>query len=252
MSLSVCILVNQWHPKLPEAIASYRQVCSEILLGINGGFEPKNHPELIHDSHIKLIRLEWKGYGATKNELAAFAKNDWILSVDSDEVANPELQKSLANLRPEATTTLYAVGMCHYLGSKPVLHGSWKVGHRSFIRLYNRKHTSWDTSAVHETLQIPPASTTIRLKGRINHFTAQNYHQFLDKNRHYARLSAEKYLKQNKSVIPGKSWLSALFSFFKNYFFRLGFLDGKAGWQIAKGTALYTFWKYNELRNVKK
>ena len=33
-----------------------------------------------------LIKGEFNGFGWTKNQAASFAKNDWILVVDSDEV----------------------------------------------------------------------------------------------------------------------------------------------------------------------
>lgn len=248
MPISACILIHQWHPKLLDTIASYKDCCSQILLGVNGGFDPKNYRELIPSEQLKLIPLEWKGYGATKNELAAHADNDWILSVDTDEVANEELQQSLNKIRLENPNTIYALGMCHYLGEKPILHGSWKIGKRSFLRLYNKQYTQWDEAAVHESIIIPDDAAIVRLKGRINHYTATDYRQFLEKNKHYAKLSALKYRKNNKTTFIGKSWLSAIFSFLKNYLFCLGFLDGKAGWQIAKGTALYTFWKYQGLR----
>ncbi|MFW2427733.1 glycosyltransferase [Aliarcobacter butzleri] len=37
-------------------------------------------------SNVNLIKGEFKGFGWTKNQAASFAKNDWILVVDSDEV----------------------------------------------------------------------------------------------------------------------------------------------------------------------
>lgn len=251
MPISVCILVNKWHPKLVATLDSYNNCCAEILLGANGGFDATAYPVLQKYPQLKIIDLTWEGYGKTKNKLATYAKNEWILSVDADEVADDTLSEALQKIKLQNSKTIFAFQMCHYIGEKPVRHGSWSAGKRKFLRLYNRTHTQWDEAAVHESIQVKPDSEIQLLAGKINHYTVENYPQFLEKNKHYAALSVQKYQSQNKSVFPGKSFISAAFSFIKNYFFRLGFLDGKAGWQIAKGTTLYTYWKYHWLRNKK-
>ena len=47
-----------------------------------------------------------------------------------------------------------------------------------------------------------------------------------------------------------KMRLAAGFSFINNYIFKLGFLDGHAGYVCAKMTAHYTFLKYARLREL--
>ncbi|HET8574495.1 MAG TPA: glycosyltransferase family 2 protein [Edaphocola sp.] len=248
MPISVCILINRWRPVVLKTIESYTACCSEVLLGANGGFKFEDYPELLQNPKVKGVSLDWKGYGQTKNDLARFAENDWILSVDTDEVADERLQQSLSLLRPENDHIIFALGMCHYLGGRPVRHGAWSTGKRNFLRLYNRNYTQWDEAEVHESIKVPGNARIIRLPGQINHYTADSYEQFIIKSKKYARLSAAKYRKQKKKIFPGKGWTSAGFSFIKDYIFRLGFLDGHAGWQVAKGNALYTFWKYHFMR----
>ena len=38
--------------------------------------------------NVNLVQGEFKGFGWTKNKAASFAKNDWILVIDSDEVVD--------------------------------------------------------------------------------------------------------------------------------------------------------------------
>lgn len=248
MPISVCILINEWRPVVLTVIESYAGCCSEILLGANGGFRVEDYPELLQNPKVKAFSLDWKGYGQTKNELAGHAENDWILSVDADEVADEKLQQSLLSWRPESPDTIYALGRCHHLAGRPVRHGAWSTGKQKVFRLYNRNYTQWDEAEVHEKIRIPEDAHIIALVGKMNHYTADSYEDFIEKSRHYARLSAAKYRNQNKVVFPGKSWISAGFGFLKDYIFRLGFLDGRAGWQVAKGNALYTFWKYHFMK----
>lgn len=252
MPISVCILANKWRPVLIKTLAAYANCCSEILLGINGDFNPESYPELYQASKLKIIPLEWKGYGTTKNELASKAENDWILSVDTDEVADLQLQQSLATLSLNQENIIYALGMCHYFGNTPIKHGAWETGKRNFLRLYNRRHTEWDNVEVHESIRIQPNSQIVRLPGQINHYTVDTFGEFLEKNKYYALLSVEKYRQQGKKSFFGRSWLSAGFTFLNSFFIKLGFLDGKAGWQVAKGLMLYTYWKYHYLHTELK
>lgn len=252
MAISVCILINQWHPRLKETLQSYADCSDEILLGVNGSFKINQHPELLSIQGVKPYHLDWEGYGATKNTLASFAQNDWILSVDFDEVANYELQKELKQLKFDVPHKIYGLKMTHFLGDQPIKHGAWSTQRKRFLRLYNRKHTSWNLNKVHENIIIKENSRIVPLSGKILHYTAETYKQFLVKNRKYAQLSAIKYHEQGKKSSEFKKRVSPLYRFFWEYFIQRGFLDGYNGYLIARGNAFYTFYKYDYLKKLNK
>lgn len=242
MNFSVCILANQWHDKLPQLLISAFNCSDDVLLGCNGegGEKLETHPALKQFPALRFIMLEWKGYGTTKNHLSEYAKNDWILSVDSDEELSEELQLELQQIKKQSSHQVFSMRRLNFLGDTPIRHGAWGRD-KKFIRLYHRNFTEWDKIAVHESIIEKPDMQIIPLQGKLLHYTATDYAAFLQKNKHYATLAA---VGNNRKSLP-KRWLSPAFTFLKDYIFRLGFLDGKAGWQIAKGTALYTYWKYS-------
>lgn len=252
MGISVCILINQWHPRLMETLKSYSDCCDEILLGMNGRFKESKHPELKDIPNLRCISLDWEGYGATRNTLASHAKNDWILSVDYDEVANYDLQKELRQISFNYINKVYAVKMIHFLGEKAIKHGSWSTHRKRFLRLYNKTYTQWNLSEVHEEIIRKPDTRIIPLSGRILHYTSENYKQFLVKNRNYAKLAAQKYFLEGKKGSEWKKRLNPLYRFFWEYIIQLGFLDGYKGYQIARGNAFYTFYKYDYLQKLQK
>lgn len=247
MDFSVCILVDKWHDRLPEFIASFQNVADEILLGANGNFMQDIHEELTTLPKLKIIALPWKGYGPTKNNLAALAKNDWIFSVDSDEMADSTLQESLSEISIPDIQTVLAVRRLNFLNNRPIYHGSWGKK-KKHIRFYNRKFTAWDTSPVHEAILEMSGIKVLPLKGMLRHFTAASITEVRKKSKHYARLAFENNRQYRKQVAPWKKWVGPVFTFCKEYLFQLGFLDGKTGFQIAKNNAQYTYWKYKGLR----
>ena len=69
------------------------------------------------------------------------------------------------------------------------------------------------------------------------HLAYENVEEFIAKQKHYAVLSHKK-----RNLV--KTLIRPCWVFFKIYFLKLGFLDGRHGFIIAIIYAKYTFWKY--------
>jgi len=251
MKISVCIIADKLFPRVTETLISYKD-CDEVLLGYNGTEAALRAFTFPGMPNLRIVKQRWQGYGATKNELASMAVNDWILSVDSDEVADDYLQESLRSFMPRAINEIYSVEMKHYLGNKAINYGAWGNGKSRFERLYNKQYTAWDEADVHETIMLKSGTAVFALEGMIRHYTAETLAQFVAKNEHYARLSADKYYSMKKRATLLKRFISPLFTFLKQYIFQLGFMDGIAGFNIAWGNAVYTFRKYQLLHRLYK
>ncbi len=246
LPVSVCIVTNAINSVLEQIIHATLPVCTEVLIGYDGSYDkiPEDFTGY-KKAHIKPIT--WEGYSMTKNKLADAAEMDWILSLDGDEVPDERLLKEFSRIGEKLSSdTIYAFKRCSIIGNKKIRFGAW--GSDKVQRLYNRKFTHWKNDLVHESLEKGGNTKVVLLKGCLYHYTADNYESFLEKNKKYAGLSAEKYFAQNKKTKAGKRWLSPVFTFVKEYIFQLGFLDGKAGLQVAWGNALYTYWKYRFLQ----
>ena len=64
----------------------------------------------------------------------------------------------------------------------------------------------------------------------------------------YSELMAIKKLEEGKTKSLFMIFVSPFFTFIKNYFFKLGFLDGFLGLYVAFVGSFYTFMKYGKLR----
>lgn len=198
----------------------------------------------------KLLETSWDGYGKNKNKGAEIARYDWILSVDADEIADGALANAINHLSLPESNAVGNIRFRVFLGNKMIRYGEWS--NDAHIRLYNRRYTHWNEAAVHENLLMPPGTQVITVKGHLHHYTSANLQEFALKMVNYAALNAEKYHQQGKKAGWAKLYLAAPFSFIKNYFFRLGFLDGKAGFTVARMNAFYTWLKYMRLDELSK
>lgn len=245
--MSLCIVTNQLNEKLQEIIAAANPFFDEILIGYDGNMDI--HAHNFSGGLATVIPVQWEGYSITKNKLADRAANTWILSLDGDEVPDNRLLEEFRALQRQQVPEqyIYTFRRISFMEGKPVRFGAW--GKDKVIRLYNKAYTHWQHDIVHERLALKEGTRIVLLKGTLWHYTAESYAAFLEKNKKYARLSAEKYFSKGKKSPLWKRICSPVFTFIKEYIFQLGFLDGIAGYRVAKINAMYTYWKYRFLKD---
>lgn len=252
MAFSVCIISNVINSTLIKVIDSYRSVSDDIQVGFNGLLAADVADFTLHHPGINTHLLTWKGYGPTKNDLVARAAHDWVLSIDSDEIASPELQRSLSAISFKDINTVYCLQLVHRIGSERIRYGTFGETKELKRRLYNRKAVSWDTERVHEALIFPRQVHFETLDGILYHHTAESTAVIRAKNRKYALLSAENMLEKGKKYGLLKPYFSGLNAFMKQYVFKKGFLDGVIGFRLARESALYAWWKYRFLEQLRQ
>jgi len=174
------------------------------------------------------------GFGPTKNKAASLASNDWILSIDSDEVVTSQLLDSLKTLTLQPTK-VYAIRRQNLFLGRPIRHGNW--GNDWVKRLYNRSCTRFSDVQVHESLI---ATEVEKIPGHLIHYAVDEVQDFLLKAARYSKLQRQK----PKALHPALAFWRGIWAFFRSYILKGGFLDGGAGLVIAVGEFNGVFFKY--------
>ena len=247
-NLSVVVVCKNAGKVIGETLQSLQGVTDDVIVYDNGSTD--NTLEVVAGYPVQLHKGTWEGFGQTKRKANSLAKYDWILSLDADEAINTVLKASLQQFSPEHEAIVYDIAFNNFFGNTWLKHGEWGNDHH--IRLFNKTLVNWNDSPVHEELMMPQNISVKKLSGAVLHRTAESIGDFEIKMKNYAALNAEKYFAKGKKAAPAKKWLSSVFSFIQNYFFRLGFLDGKAGFKCAVISAKYTFNKYKILESLWK
>lgn len=246
--LSVVIICRNEAAIIGKTIAAAKACTDDIVVVDSGSTDGTQ--AIVTSLGARLIETGWEGYGPNKNKGVAAAQHDWILSIDADEIPDETLQAELQQLSFTDISVVYNIRFRVFLGQQMIRFGEWSNDRH--IRLYNRRHGGWNDAAVHEGLVFPAETSTVTLKGYIHHYTSRNIADFATKTVNYAMLNAQKYHQQGKRAGWLKCRLAPAFSFVKNYLFRLGFLDGEAGYTVAKMNAWYTWLKYARLRELNR
>jgi glycosyltransferase involved in cell wall biosynthesis len=244
MTVSVVLICKNEAEVIADTIYAAQNVSDDIVALDSGSTDGTR--ELLQSLHVRVIAAPWQGFGPTKNLAMQSALHDWILQIDADERIDDTLAEWIRKAEPTGEKAIYSMRFRNYLGNTPLMHGEW--GSDQHIRLFNRKQVKWNDAAVHEELVLPQGYVMVHPPGYIHHVTAASEAQLRKKMEYYAGLGAQKYLSNGKKFNWLRMIFSPLISFVVNYVFKLGFLDGRAGWVVARESARYTWLKYRMMK----
>ncbi len=189
----------------------------------------------------QVYSADWEGFGKQKNKALDKATQEWVLSLDSDEVITPELAAEIQQvLNANSEYQAYYLPRHSYFCNRLIRHGDW--GKDRVLRLFKRGSGRFDNAPVHEKL-ILEGPTTV-LKNPMLHYTAPSLTQVLEKMNRYSSLGAEKKLAAGKTSSLRQALLHGLWAFVRCYILRAGFLDGRAGFVLAVTVAEGTYYRY--------
>lgn len=245
-SFSVVIVCKNEAAVIGKTLESLQGLTDDIVLYDNGSTDDTR--PIAESFGVRWVEGSWEGFGKTKGRALALARYDWVLFLDADEGVDPVLKQSLQEWQAPDQPTVYEMAFRNYFKDKPIRFGVWGTDYH--VRLFNRQQVQWDEAPVHEQLIIPAGTITVRMKGFILHRTLRSVEAYRQKMEAYARLGAEKYFQRGKR----SGWLNRIFSptfsFLGSYVFKLGFLDGREGYQLARIMAGYTARKYQLLKEM--
>ncbi len=263
VTLSVVIITYNEEANIGRTLESVmplvRDGKGEIIIVDSGSTD--RTVEIARSFGAKVFVEPWKGYAAQKNSAIEKATGDWVLSLDADEEVDAGLAEEIGFLILGNPRHLVSGGVP--LHQKAAVaspdHGFWIrrknhflgrwIKHGGFwpdpkLRLFRRGEASFEERAVHETVQVK--GTTRRLPtGALLHHSYPTLSDYIDHMNRYSSLGAEMAgAKGHRGFSVIDIVLRPLATFVHNYFFRLGFLDGREGLLLHLYHAAYVSWKY--------
>ncbi len=248
LPLSVCIITFNEEENIGKCLQSVQWV--DDIVVVDSGSEDRTC-ELAEGYGARVIHRDWPGHKEQKQYATDQAKYDWVLSLDADEEVTAELagaiQRTFQGGSPDPYTGFTVNRVNYYLG-RWHKYGSFQPDVR--LRLYNRKTTRWGGTNPHDRVLSP--GKTQHLKGNLLHSPYKNLADHVDYMNRYTDIMATEKLKEGTKGAFGKAIFHPAFKFFRDYFLKRGFMDGKAGFVNATLGAVYNFLKYAKVWERKK
>lgn len=244
IKISAAIITYNEERNIARVIESLR-CCDEILV-LDSGSNDRT-VEVATNLGARVVEASWHGYAAQKNIAVELAAHDWILSLDADESLSEALEAEIWHIKKSGPLyDGYTVPrLAQYLG-KWILHSGWHPDRK--VRLFDRRKAKWIGEFVHESVSV--TGTVGHLKSSLLHFTCNSLSEHLRSMDSYTTLAAQEIVSRGRTVTFSHLLFDPMWTFFRTFILKRGYLDGVEGLSIAYMAALYNFIKYAKARDM--
>ncbi|MCX7966431.1 MAG: glycosyltransferase family 2 protein [Syntrophorhabdaceae bacterium] len=175
-------------------------------------------------------------------------KNNWVMFIDADEWLTDEIKNEISDI--VSSNSDYDGFMVKrrniYLG-KEIKYGGWYPDHE--IRLYRKEKGGW-RGGIHAKVFVEGKIGKLK-----HHYLHTPYmdtsHQIRTIDRYSQAYAEDLYASHHRFHILNMIF-RPIYRFFRDYIFKLGFLDGIPGLIIMASTMYYVFMKHAKLWEMEK
>jgi len=243
VKISAVIIAFNEEENIADALKSV--VWADEILVVDS--ESTDRTKTIAESlNAKVLTKKWQGFSKQKQFAVDNAAHDWIFSLDADERVSERLKDEILKLKNQPEELLasgYKIPRLTFYMNRWIRHGGWYPDWQ--LRFFNRTRGKWKDVLIHESVQMQENVKVEKLSGDILHYSIPDaaYHNRMIANR-YAPLAAEQMFARGRKTSPIKIFTAGLTAFLQTYILKLGFLDGLAGFCIARFAAHHAFLKH--------
>jgi glycosyltransferase involved in cell wall biosynthesis len=246
MKISVYIIAFNEIDKIRDCINSVLWA-DEIILADSHSTDGTS--ELAIALGAKVIHIPFKGYGNLRNQALKHCNGDWIFSLDSDERCTIEVRDEIIKTLKNDPLDIYRIPRMNFFMGRWIKHSGWYPNFRQ-PQLFKKGKMNYSMETVHEGYISYSDKHIGVLSNNIWQFPFKNFEEVMYKANRYSSLGVTKLQEKEINGSIFKAFLHGSWSFVKHYIFKLGFMDGGAGFVIAFGNFEGTFYRYLKLTEV--
>lgn len=259
LPVSVVIMTKNEEKAIARAVSSVGD-CDQIVVLDSGSHD--RTCGIARACGASVVQFKWDGRYPKKKEWALLnlnLRNDWVLYLDADEFATPELISEIGMvIESRPNIAAFDIELEYTFLGKKLKHGH-RVTKRALVR---KSRTTWprvDDLKVTSMWEVeghyqPTVSGTIdRLKSPLVHDDPDPLYDYFARHNKYSDWEAHVQISNslNQAVNQSRSArgrryavlpLKPVAFFLYSYVLRLGVLDGKAGFHYAIAHAFY-YWQ---------
>jgi len=233
VAISCCVITLNEADRLEACLRAASAVADELLVVDSGSTDGTQ--EVARRLGARVLHRDWTGYGQQKRFAELEARNDWILSLDADEVLSPELQAEIrALMAQEPPLAAYRMNIVAVHPGRERPH--WGAEGYNIVRLYDRRRATYSEHPVHDRIETGDEPLG-QLDGIVLHFSWRSLEHLRAKMQAYADYQAEVLSKPALALalrLPFEYPLTLA----KYLFLRRNIFSGWTGIRISHMTAL--------------
>jgi len=237
--ISAYILTYNAAEKIEAAVASVLWADEVVVVD---SYSTDRTAEIATALGARVVEVPFHGFGDLRNRAIEACQYDWIFSLDADERCTDAVyDEILALIAGAPVHDAYLVPRRSYMMGRWIKGSGWYPNFRQ-PQLFRKGSMRYTLEPVHEGYEMLDGKTLGKLNNAIWQFPFRNLEEVIQKINRYSSLGAAKLA--HKRVSMASALGHGIWSFLKHYIFKLGFVDGWAGFVIAFGNFEGTFYRY--------
>jgi glycosyltransferase involved in cell wall biosynthesis len=188
----------------------------------------------------RVVSHPFEGFGPQKNYALSLATSDWVLSIDADERVSPALARAIDAAISKGSADAYEMPRLSRFLGRVMRHSGWHPDY--VLRLFRNSRAQFSNDLVHE--RVVCDGVVGRITEPLDHYPVLRLEDAVSRMDRYSTAGAEMFAAAQRKVSFASGITHGLWSFFRAYVWRLGFLDGREGFLLAVANAEGTYYRY--------
>ena len=245
---SIAIITYNEEKNIAACIESIRDIADEIIILDSNSTDSTKQISQSYPT-VKFYNQDFKGHIEQKNDAIDLCTGDWILSLDADERATTLLKEKIQSILNENSpfNGFKIKRKTFHLGTF-IQYSGWYPQYK--YRFFRKGFAKWGGENPHDFIEIEGKGS--KINADILHYSFKDLSHQVDTINKFSSIVAFTRYQKGKSYSLVKLIFKPFTKFLEIYIFKLGFLDGFAGFTIAISSSYSSFLKNAKIYELEK
>jgi len=248
IQLSVVIITFNEEKNIARCLDSVKSIADEIV--VVDSFSTDKTRQICEENNVRFVEHKFDGHIEQKNFAITQAKNQYVLSLDADEALTEELQEAILKIKNNWQADGYSFNRLTNFCGTWIKHCGWYPDKK--LRLWDTTKGKWGGDNPHDKVIMVSGAIAQHVGLDILHYSFYTIEQHLKQIDYFTDISSKAAFEKGKTSNGLTIFYKSTFKFFRDYFLKLGFLDGYHGYVVCKNSAHAKRLKYTKLRALNK
>lgn len=239
IKVSAYIVTLNEEKRLGKTLEALHQVADEIFV-IDSGSTDRTK-EIAESSGANFVFHKWKNISSQKHYGQELCHNDWVISLDADEVLSPELIDEINRIKQNPEADAYKMKIRDMLpGDKKPRRFAKTYNH---VRFYNRRKSNMPDDLTNDRVIVGADAKVAELQGIVYHYSYISLTQTWFKLNMHTDELVKTAVEQGRHYSRLRLYTEFPRQFLIYYFKKRYFLYGTCGFWMATTYAYFRFLK---------
>ncbi|HLE10453.1 MAG: glycosyl transferase [Bdellovibrionales bacterium RIFOXYD12_FULL_39_22] len=247
IKLSVAIITYNEENNIGRCLHSVQNIADEIV--VVDSFSTDKTAQICQKMGAKVITHTFVGHIEQKNYALTQTNYDYVLSLDGDEELGPELIAEIKEIKQNSDIAHLADGyffnrLTNYAGHW-VRYCGWYPDRK--LRLFNKHKGQWSGVNPHDIIRMDVNASINYISKDILHYSYASISAHVAQTNKFTSIAAKAAFANGVRSNIFKIITRPFFKFIRDYFLKLGILDGRYGLIICSINSLSALLKYAKI-----